>query len=236
MIGIRVDANSEIGMGHLMRCMSIAKQLADMKQQVIFIVSEKDSKQFILQNNFECLCLNNSYIEKEKELIQLVSVLKPRKIDRILLDSYEVTYEYMIGLKRYFKVVYLDDQNSFKYPADIIINYTFNTNYLEYEDKGYENEKFLLGSSYVPLRSEFSQKPIKIKEVENLLITTGGADQYDIIIKLLKQEDNFFRKNIKKHIVMGKFYKNKDKLEVIAAKDSSIILYYDIDNICEVMR
>ena len=41
MIAIRTDANEKIAMGHLMRCLSIAKQLKEKGQEVIFFISEK---------------------------------------------------------------------------------------------------------------------------------------------------------------------------------------------------
>ena len=39
MIAIRTDANEKIAMGHLMRCLSIAKQLKEKGQEVIFFSS-----------------------------------------------------------------------------------------------------------------------------------------------------------------------------------------------------
>ena len=53
-IGIRVNANDKIAMGHLMRCMSIAQQLAKAGHTVHVILSEPYAEQLVLQNGFAC--------------------------------------------------------------------------------------------------------------------------------------------------------------------------------------
>ena len=63
MIGIRVDANDTIAMGHLMRCMSIARQLN--KKHVIFIVSDECAKDVLDIDEFSCICMNNDYARKK---------------------------------------------------------------------------------------------------------------------------------------------------------------------------
>ena len=68
MIGIRVDANDKIAIGHVMRCMSIASELKKQNNDVIFIVSEESAKKIIVNNGYECICLNNKYNEKNSEI------------------------------------------------------------------------------------------------------------------------------------------------------------------------
>ena len=41
MIGIRVDANNKTAMGHIMRCLAIAKQLYALGKKIIFLVSDE---------------------------------------------------------------------------------------------------------------------------------------------------------------------------------------------------
>ena len=56
MIGIRTDANDKIAMGHLVRCMSIARQLRKKHLEVVFILSENDAEEFIIENGFRLIC------------------------------------------------------------------------------------------------------------------------------------------------------------------------------------
>ena len=235
MIGIRADANDKIASGHVMRCMSIASELEKQNENVIFIVSEECAKKIILNNGYKCICLNNSYNEKNSEILQMEHIIKDYNINKLMIDSYEVTHEYMESLKKYTKIIYVDDIDKFKYPADIIINYTYKTDLSVYKERGYENQLFLLGSKYIPLRREFADLPITInKKVKNIFITTGGTDNLNMIMGIL--EELKYRDDITKIVVTGKFYKNVDALKRMSSSDSSIEVYNNISNICEIMK
>lgn len=237
MIGIRVDANDTIAMGHLMRCMSIARQLN--KKHVIFIVSDECAKDVLDINEFSCICMNNDYAKKENELDELIDIIKENNIDRLVIDSYEISLRYFEEIKKYTKIIYIDDINKFKYPVDVIINYTYNVDMKLYNEWDYSNDsvKFYLGSEYVPLRIEFAENRINIKEnVGSIFITTGGTDSYGMIIKLLKKMKSGKFDFIKKNIVVGKFYNDSEELDKMAKVDNTISVYQNIPNICDIMK
>ena len=239
MIGIRTDANGIIAMGHLMRCMSIARQLAKRQQEVIFIISENDSEQLITENGFQCICLNNHYNEKEAETDTVIRLIQEYRIEKMIVDSYEVTKQYLEKLREAVYLIYIDDINAFKYPVDMLINYSFNTTDEVYRSRSYDTDRtrMLLGAEYVPLREEFGGEAIAIKKrAESLFITTGGADEFDMITDIVCGLNQSDCRDMKKYIVAGKFYKYKDKLEELRRQDSYIEFYMDIPDIDKVMR
>lgn len=236
-IGIRVDANEIIAMGHLVRCMSIAVQLKRMGEKVIFIISEHYAEDYIVKNGFDCICLDNHYNEKEKETEELLYIIGKENIDRLLIDSYEVTEGYMTEIRKYAGVIYIDDLNLFRYPADIIINYVDSADMTWYRDKGYDKEIFLLGSRYVPLRPEFADKRIHIKQnADSVFVTTGGTDSHDMLIGILDKMKESELAGIKKCVVAGKFYDRPEDLRAMAEEDGTIEVYHDISDICAIMR
>lgn len=236
-IGIRVDANEIIAMGHLVRCMSIAVQLKRMGQKVIFIISESYSEDYIVKNGFDCICLDNRYNEKEKEIEGLLYIIGKENIDRLLIDSYEVTAGYMAELRKRACVIYIDDLNLFRYPADIIINYVDSADIMWYSGKGYDKEIFLLGSRYAPLRPEFADKRIPVKQTaDSIFMTTGGTDSYNMLIGILDKMKENGLAGMKKYIVAGKFYDRLDDLRAMAEEDNAIEVYHDISDISVIMR
>ena len=111
MIAIRTDANEKIAMGHLMRCLSIAKQLKEKEQEVIFFISEEYAISQIQQSGFECICLHNDYADKESEIEMISELVKEYKVEKLLLDSYQVTEYYMSALRKMCRIIYIDDLN-----------------------------------------------------------------------------------------------------------------------------
>ncbi|MDE7313403.1 MAG: UDP-2,4-diacetamido-2,4,6-trideoxy-beta-L-altropyranose hydrolase [Eubacterium sp.] len=237
-IAIRADANEQIAMGHLMRCMSVAFQLKKSVPDVIFILAEDYAKHLVQQNGFTCICLKHIYAQMEQELDELEGILRQHGVSCLLVDSYDISYAYMKRLQKICKTVYIDDLKHFAYPADLTVHYTYGAEQLlkTLEGSGKKpSTRYLLGIRYAPLREEFSGEAIRIREhVEQILITTGGTDPYDITIGILEKIQDF--PDIKKQVVAGKFYHNLPLLREMAQKDASIQISHDIPDICRVMK
>lgn len=55
MILIRADGNARIGMGHLMRCMTVAEELAMLqgsREGICFVCADEASGEFVRENGF----------------------------------------------------------------------------------------------------------------------------------------------------------------------------------------
>lgn len=236
MIGIRADANETIAMGHVMRCIAIGKQLLNRGEEVMFISSENNVKELLIAQGFQFHCLYNRYDEKEAELEALLAITKEYEIGTLLLDSYQVTEYYMRILHEHLRLVYLDDLAAFPYPAEIVINYSYCARRQMYaEEHPAAETQYYLGSRYIPLRAEFAANRIEIKrQVQGIFITTGGTDNYDMILKLVDAlcRDEFC--NIKKYVVVGKFYKSLKALKVYESEQVQI--FQNISDIYTVMK
>lgn len=239
MIGIRTDANKKIGMGHIMRCLSIASRLKELGEDAIFFTSGDYAADFIRSKGFECFILPYEYKNKNEEIYKFIDILKDKKISKVLLDSYEVTTEYMTELNRAVKIAYIDDLNLFKYPADLIINYTYNTDMSLYNEWHYNlaDTKFLLGSKYIPLRSEFSNSIIMCNpQVKRIFITTGGSDEYNMLLEILHELCKSKWSKIEKLVIAGKFYGHMDELRTLELHHESVKVYHDIPDMAGVMK
>lgn len=238
MIAIRADANKQIAMGHVMRCLSIAKQLRVIGESVVFFTSGEYARNLIEDNGFECCCLKYEYDDKEAEISELIELLKIRKVDVLLIDSYQVTENYMRKLKDEFKIVYIDDVNKFRYPADLIINYTYNVDKSLYEKWNYDSKTiFLLGSRYIPLRPEFTNMDIICSDkVKNIFITTGGADEYDMLLEVVNRLLSPEWCQFNKFVVAGKFCEHISDLRGIEQKENSVKLYHNVSDIADIMK
>lgn len=230
MIAIRVDSNDIIATGHVMRCLAIAEQF---QKKPLFICSEQVTQEFLMQRGYECICLHNRYNQKNYELDNLSLIIKKKNVDLMLIDSYEVTEYYFHALHKMVRLAYIDDLIQFYYDVDLIINYTYKMTMADYEDWNYSNVEFLLGSKFAPLRKQFLQKPIQIKSINNVLLTTGGTDNFHIILDLVKR---LSKKNYTLHIVLGKFYDDCDELGQFINGKNNITVYRNVDNIAQIMK
>ena len=71
MILIRADGNARIGMGHLMRCMTVAEELAMLqgsREGICFVCADEASGEFVRENGFRSYVLGTDYRDMESEL------------------------------------------------------------------------------------------------------------------------------------------------------------------------
>lgn len=175
MVVIRADANSKIGMGHVMRCLSVADALLKRGEEVLFVTADDTPVPLLTKKGVPYRVLHTDYADMEAELPGLLCILQEltqraelpeevlsrmssqRKDIAILVDSYYVTEKYLAELKKRITTIYMDDIYAFSYPVDMLINYNIYGEEMGYEkDAAFADTKLLLGANYVPLREEFS--------------------------------------------------------------------------------
>lgn len=240
MIWIRADANSEIGTGHVMRCLSVADSLREMGCEVCFLLADDNGAALAEAHGQEYVILHTDFRRMEEELPALEQLAGKQQPDWCLIDSYFVTAEYLKQVRKLCKTAYMDDKFTFIYPVDAVINYNIYGDLLPYEERyGKTDTRFLLGTSYAPLRKEFRRRDsFLVREtVREVLITTGGSDKYNLAGQLLKAAlSKRETADFVYHVVCGVFNQNLPMLQEMAAGNSRICIHQNVTDMKALMQ
>lgn len=176
---IRVDANSTIGYGHLVRCISLAQVLIE-GFRIVFACKTIPTS---FKNEIISLGMELIVLVDENDLI---SLLKPDDI--VVTDSYELGEHYHQQIKQTgAKLACIDDLHEQKFIADLIINHAPGTKESDYDAQPYT--KFALGIQYALLRPVFLRQAEQVRIIESVrtvFICFGGTDMSDLIAKIIR--------------------------------------------------
>lgn len=222
-IAIRVDGNSEIGFGHLMRTQALARQLEKRGAEVIFLTKNPEN---IKDYSVEALASNAGVTEED---CAVENFLKNCQADMLIIDSYAYNQERldrMAGLG--IISVYIDDMNRHLFNTDYVVNGNLYATELDYQGKA----RFLLGSEYLMMREEFGGlPPRKIKkQAQDVLISFGAADMENLTPWILKILFNYHRfSNLNWHVVIGPVFRNLAEIEALLTNKRNVFLHHSPD-------
>lgn len=233
MILFRADGNPQIGSGHVMRCLSLADAFRNIGEPVIFVSADDSLQAAIQKRGYACVVLHTKYNCMEAELPILLPFLKKFCPSCILLDSYFVTPSYMAAVREKAPLVYIDDQNSFDYPADLIVNYTLYGGKLPYP----QNKRYLLGPEYALLRREFQNVPQRqaAEAVRNVLLSTGGADSEHAALKFVQCLRARPADCVTYHVILGAMNQDAAKIKDLTDGCPRIALYQNVEDMRSLM-
>lgn len=203
---IRADGGKEIGLGHVMRTLVLAKELRKCLE-VHYVCKDNeilygDGIKKIKDEGFNVIKINENNLISDIKKIQTEI-----EADLLITDSYDVDENYFDEMKKIFKVSgYIDDINVCKLNVDFIINQNINATSIKYNTN--KETRLLLGTKYCLLREEFRKKVDKKvnEKVENILVTVGGSDKDYNTLKLL----NILKKyDFNIHVVIGNAFEDK---------------------------
>lgn len=238
MFYIRADGNAAIGIGHIMRCLSIAEAVKETgAEQPVFLLADNICYNMVADRGFAAKVLGTDYRHMQSELEKLSTLLK--KEDVILVDSYQVSIEYYKELEKLCKTVCLEDLGN-AYPVDLLINYNIYAKQLwENYQQGSSPKKVLLGVEYMPLRKAFQNHAVyQVRDkVTDVMITTGGSDPcfaagsiIEAIWKECIREDKNQTNKISFHIVSGPMNQYTAQLKALCAEKEFFIIYENVQN------
>lgn len=234
MIVFRVDGNNVIGLGHVMRCISVAEAFNRKSMESVFILSDDCMKAIIGQYGYTSYILHSKYNDMEGEIPVINELLLKLDPQVIFVDSYHVTKKYLESISSICKVAYIDDVCAYAYPVDYLINYNIyasEENYLSlYKCENQVLPKMCLGIRYVPLREQFRNidRHIQKEKCTDVLISTGGADPIHLAYGMVRDFDDKRFDDVRFHFVIGAANSDKDAICEEAKKKENVIIHQNV--------
>jgi len=154
--------------------------------------------------------------------------------DIIVLDSYNLSDEYISSLRKPGRVLVCYDDNAlYTYDCDVLLNANFHANELCFNVSGMP-AKLLLGPKYALLRSEFTKvEPIAIKDKgTDIFICFGGSDMRNFTPRAIETLSRIPK--VKLTAVLGEYTKNDD--EVMAFTGDKVKVLKSPDLLSSVMN
>ena len=237
---IRVDASPEIGIGHIMRCLTLAQELKNNFDKIIFL-TRKDSGDFtetIMKNEFEVIFIpTNNDSDIIKNLITTYSENK----NFLLIDHYDVDSNFESSLKNIFeKIFVIDDLANRKHDCDLLIDQNYYRDLNHRYKKLIQNDTItLLGSKYAIIRPEFrniNKKTIKKNsQIKKILVSFGGSDPTNECKKALDALCSIENNQFEIVAIVG-IYNNKfERLKKLYEKYSNIKIYRHVNDLSQLM-
>ncbi len=243
MILFRADANSSIGMGHVMRCLSIADAISTLpyptilprgKQDIKFVLADEGISDLIKSRGYEPIVLHTDYDAMDSEIPVWEELVPSIDADLIIVDSYFVTPTYLTYLREEVgRTCYIDDVLSFPYPADLLVNYNAYASLPNYNNlyAGCEQKpELILGVEYAPLRSSFIGVEGREQKttVTDILLSTGGSDELHIALEFIKYLSNHKPDRITYHILLGAMNTDKETIKSLAAGMDNVVIHENV--------
>lgn len=235
-VAFRADGDPRIGMGHLMRCLALAKELKEQAAEIIFIGSVSPGARELIQKN-NCTLLEMGEFYGRGEVNTVKEIIKNYDISIVITDSYAIGFEYLKEIRACgCLLISIDDLNQAVYPSHVVINGNIYAHKLAYKS-AYGDTEFLLGTDYLLLREEFVKvTPRQLPdEVTHLMVTVGGSDPLDLTPKIiagLGQVDADFRLSV----VVGPGFTSAAKIKTaIENVGKQVELRTNTDNMAALM-
>jgi len=230
-IGFRVDASIQIGMGHVMRCLSLADTLRKHGVNCIFFCRPRpgDMLEVIKQRGYKAVALpslgDDSRLFDFKEstcaswlgtrwdidAFDTYKALNDQILDWLIVDHYALDQNWESALRigcRHLMVI--DDLADRPHDCDILLDQNLGRSASDYKNLLSENVLQLVGPKFALLREEFEiarpeslvqRSTIKCK---HLLIAMGGIDQHNITEQILEAlETSSLQRDLRISVVLG---------------------------------
>lgn len=237
---IRADGNAHIGVGHLMRCLTIADASA-CRDRVCFWCADEASADLARRRGYEAESLGTDYRDMLSELPVLERLWSHRTgkayagPQTILVDSYHVNEAYLQALQVFGRVFLLEDVPGQRRPVDGVINYNAFADEETYRAIYGQSDKVCrcIGPSYVPLRPQFAGRDYQVREqVKQLLVTTGGGDGENIAGRILERLEDM---DCVIHVISGPYNPHGDWLARYAEEHPHVALHRQVEEMADLM-
>ena len=232
LIVFRADASTEIGSGHVMRCLTLADALSQDGHQCQFVCREQEGHlgELIVSRGYSMSLLPSStesvscqasddvtdyagwlgvsWQEDANQTLDCFSLSKP---DLLVIDNYALDFEWENRLSSAVKKIFvIDDLANRPHRCDFLLDQNLGRTTHDYDGLVPAGCTKLIGPRFAMLRPEFvkfrerSLARREAGEIKRILISLGGVDQGNVTGQVLEAIGYLaFEEDLELDIVMG---------------------------------
>lgn len=257
-IVFRVDSGLHMGIGHVMRCLTLGQCLKNEDYEVFFIT--KNNLGFIqdqIKESFPLYIIDGGvdrvFSQKEKDDYTLwlgedwaLDLEKTNKIlteignvDLVIVDHYNLDAKYESGLKA-LHVMAIDDLMNRHHSCSILLDQNITADLDRYKSFSKKDDaQLLLGPAYALLREEFAdghqRVVIKSGEIKKILIFFGAFDPNGDCLKIIKSLTPEVLRKFELTLIFNSTHSNYSALSKIIEEYDNIRLLTFVENFAQLM-
>ena len=262
-VAFRVDASISIGVGHVMRCLTLANMLreygvkscficrahpAHMERQIeaaghqvylLPLVNENNAVNVNLGHEIYTDWLGATVEEDVSQTTQCLLESNPvwLVVDHFAIDE---AWEQVVKKGTDLKIMVIDGLANRKHECDLLLDQTFSIQAeARWEDLVPTGCKLFVGPRYALLRPEFIEARKNLRQrdgrVRRILVAFGGVDEPNATVKVLDALAGLTARDISLDVVVGS--DNPHKAGILERYNTvkKIHIHVDPDNIPELM-
>ena len=240
---IRADADSRIGIGHVMRCLALAQAWQDSGGKAVLVAAElPEGLEERLRHEGIQLARITAPVGGPEDAAATLAVARHHKAAWVVVDGYAFSAHYFDALREAGpRVVAVDDMGHLeRYPVDVLLNQNLSATSAMYDGRTGPSTTLLLGPRFSLLRREFRRIPTRTQsgphEPRRVLVTFGGADHENLTGDVLRNLQRTVLRDLHVIVLAGAANPHVPMLrELAAGMRFSCEVRVDVSNVAELM-
>ncbi len=232
----RTDGNAQIGFGHLIRCVSIVNEIRKQSEllplEIEFLGSFSDAAQEVLVNEKILFQLAETH-EEFSLLSENISSFRP---DVLFIDRvYNYSEEEITALKKNCRIIMMHYISPGIRACDHYILPSEHTPENVIQESGMltGSSQMHMGAAYIVINHKLyglSRQKYTPAQHPQVVITTGGSDPKQVLLKILRILKDYSWKNVRFKVLYGlsiAFVEELEKLKKVLPAYFSILPYHE---------
>jgi UDP-2,4-diacetamido-2,4,6-trideoxy-beta-L-altropyranose hydrolase len=189
---LRADASQQTGLGHVMRCLSVAQAWQEAGGRCLCLTCCMGAAaQDRLHAAGVAVEFSDAAAGSDADAAELVRSARQQGAAWVVVDGYHFGADYQQAIKDAgLKLLFADDYgHAGRYSADLVLSQQLRASEIPFENRD-ANTQLLLGPRYFGLRREFQGWRDFKREVPDVarkvLVTMGGSDPDNVSLQVLQ--------------------------------------------------
>lgn len=256
-IALRVDASSQIGTGHFMRCLSLADALRERGAHTRFVsrhlpehlrskLAKKGHEFALLDTDKNNLALDELThaswlgVSQAQDAADSIQALSDEKWDWLIVDHYAMDSRWeTVSRQTANKILVIDDIADRQHDCDVLLDQNLYADMeTRYFGKVSAHCQLLLGPRYALLRDEFRKLHEQVKPrsgpVKRVLVFFGGVDADNYTGHAIEALSQIDISNLHVDVVIGAQHPFRKHIEA-ACKQRGFFCHVQTDKMAELM-